>query len=128
MISGEQEGSFLSFNGVIGTLITPFEKMSYTGCPETTCNRKLDPDVNGFYCSHCMRKQTESRQIYTFTITLEDPTGSLYVQVYRDEGTKLLGMTAGEVKTLSDEGHEDKLRDLKKSLRYQVSPPPADGA
>ena len=56
MISGEQEGSFLSFSGVIGTLITPFEKMSYTGCPETTCNRKLDPDVNGFYCSHCMRK------------------------------------------------------------------------
>ncbi len=120
-MNGTKDGSFLSFNGCIGTLITPFDKMSYTGCPETTCNRKVDNDVNGYYCPHCLRVQSEARQIYTFTITLEDPTGNLYVQVYRDEGTKLLGKTASEIKALSDEGNEDALRDMKKELRFKVS-------
>ena len=120
LMSGEKEGAYQSFNGCIGTLITPFDKMSYTGCPETTCNRKVETEMNGYYCPHCLRVQSEARQIYTFTITLEDPTGSIYVQVYREEGTKLIGRSAGEIKQMSDNGDENALRDIKRELRYQV--------
>jgi len=90
----DNKGKYYSINAVIISA-SHEKKFFYIGC--NNCKKK----VEGEKCISCSEDKG-TKAMYNFTMQITDGTGSMWVNVLGDEGEKLLGKPADEVKTMKE--------------------------
>eukprot|EP00826_Nyctotherus_ovalis_P002499 TRINITY_DN1049_c0_g2_i3.p1 TRINITY_DN1049_c0_g2~~TRINITY_DN1049_c0_g2_i3.p1 ORF type:complete len:523 (-),score=174.97 TRINITY_DN1049_c0_g2_i3:234-1802(-) len=107
----DSKGRFYTVNGIVMTS-THSKGFFYVGCKK--CKKK----IQGNTCINC-EEDKGSRAIYAFTIQITDGTASMWVNVFGDEGDKLLGKTADEAKDMK-ENDEKSYKKVFNSIKGQV--------
>jgi len=67
----------------------------YNSCRD--CRKKL----NDGYCEKC-ENEKEPKAAYNFNMKVSDGTESMWVHVFNNQGEELLGMTAEDMKSVTD--------------------------
>ncbi|KAI7849609.1 hypothetical protein BDC45DRAFT_448356 [Circinella umbellata] len=73
---------------------------AYPGCPE--CKKKMVNDENGWRCEKCSKQYPEPTWRYVLTASVEDATAQLFVQLFDDQATTIVGISANEAMRLKD--------------------------
>ena len=76
------------------------ENPAYPGCPE--CKKKMVNDENGWRCEKCSKQYPEPTWRYVLTASIEDATAQLFVQLFDDQATTIVGISANEAMRLKD--------------------------
>lgn len=107
----DSKGKFYMVSATVMTS-THDKGFFYVGCNK--CKKKIQSDR----CLNC-EEDKGSRAIFTFTIQITDGTASIWVNVFGDEGEKLLGKTADEVKGMKEKD-EMSYKKVFSSIKGQV--------
>ena len=104
---------------------TQDDKLYYLSCGNNNCRKKVTPyEANAYNCEVCSRKITDPVPLYTFTVKIEDKTGTIFAQVYKDVGEKILGVSAQQIRDIVEnsklEEKEERIREIKKNCRFKV--------
>ena len=94
------------------TSIAYDKSFCYTACKQ--CKRK----VNGNYCDKC-GEEKGMKVNYIFHMKISDGTGSLWVNVFGEQGDSLLGVSAAKMKELKDIG-DDSYKEIFDNTKIHV--------
>ncbi|KAM0681595.1 Replication factor A protein 1 [Glugoides intestinalis] len=88
----------------------------YEACPSESCNKKVSMEDNGIYrCEKCNYTFENCNYRYMISLHLGDFTGQMWATIFDDGGKSLLGVTAAELKEMS-EANPENVHNLIKSI------------
>jgi replication factor A1 len=108
----DNKGKYYYINAVIMSS-SHKKNFFYIGC--NNCKKK----VEGGSCTNCSEDKG-TKTIYNFTVQVTDGTGSMWINVFGDDGEKLLGKSAEEVKGIK-ETNEKNFKIVFDRIKGQVS-------
>jgi len=80
------------------------DNMSYTSCPGLNCQKKvLEQDDGSWRCEKCAKSYDHCEYRYLLSMSVADYTGQIWLQGFNDVAEFILGITAKELKELTDE-------------------------
>ena len=114
-LEGDERQWYFYVNGFV-SYIRNDEKSIYPACPDESCKRKIVSEGDGterrWRCEHCQRTYKNCVPTYMLLAKISDLTDSIYVQFYKDMGTKLMGVEAREIRVLKEEGKHKEANEM----------------
>ncbi|KAG1099541.1 hypothetical protein G6F42_017808 [Rhizopus arrhizus] len=92
------KADYFEFRGTVVFIKT--ENFAYPGCPE--CKKKITLESNGWRCEKCQKTYASPDYRYILTLSVEDATSQIYMNVFDDQGNTLMGMSANELTALRE--------------------------
>ncbi|KXS09224.1 replication factor-a protein [Gonapodya prolifera JEL478] len=81
------------------------ENIGYPACPTPNCNKKVTEEAPGQWrCEKCNKTYPEPHYRYILSVSVSDHTGQAWLTAFNEIGVQLLGMEAGDVLRLKDNG------------------------
>ncbi|OWB73514.1 hypothetical protein B5S31_g3260 [[Candida] boidinii] len=79
------------------------DNFSYPACLNDGCNRKVLEQPDGTWrCEKCQANHDHPNHRYILTCSVLDETGQLWLTLFDNEATKLIGMSAGDLIQLKE--------------------------
>ncbi|TBU15764.1 replication factor A protein 1 [Ordospora colligata] len=116
----EVKDNELHYSSIQGTVMFLKEDgLWYASCPGEGCNKKVAMEGNGCYrCERCNMAYEECNYRYMVSMHLGDFTGQMWVNLFDEVATSLFGITAKEMKTMSEDSPAD-LQSLIKGMYFK---------
>ncbi|KAJ3337910.1 kinesin motor protein cin8 [Gonapodya sp. JEL0774] len=94
------------FFNIRGTIIfIRNENVAYPACPSSGCNKRVTEEAPGQWrCEKCNKTYPEPFYRYILSVSVSDHTGQTWLTAFHDVGVELLGMEAGALLKLKDNG------------------------
>lgn len=93
---------------MLGTVIyVKHDNLTYPACPSDGCNKKVtEESQDSWRCERCDRSYSAPEHRYILQANVQDHTGSLWINGFNDIGESIIGMPAGELVKLKEEGDD----------------------
>lgn len=80
----------------------------YDACPSENCSKKVSMEDNGLYrCEKCNYTFEKCNHRYMISLQVGDFTGQMWITVFDEGGKALFGVTAEQMKEMSERSPED---------------------
>lgn len=116
----EVKDNELTYSTIQGTVMFLKEDaLWYASCQGEGCNKKVIMEDNGSYrCERCNKVYGDCDYRYMVSLHLGDFTGQLWATLFDEVATSFFGLSAKEMKIMSDES-PDELQSLIKGMYFK---------
>ena len=100
---------YSSINGVIQSTNRSNNHL-YKACAKDGCQKKVTDNNDGYYsCSKCNETSISFKWRLMLSVQVSDPTGSIWLTLFQENGEKLLGKSTEELAELYERNHDEYL-------------------
>lgn len=97
---------FFFINGFVSKIFNQ-DSIFYPACKGDNCNRKVSEENGRYRCEHCGRIFDDYNPTYMFTAQISDFTESIRITFPREQGDKIIGMSAYDLRKFREENSEE---------------------
>lgn len=89
----------------------------YLSCPTDKCMKKVTEEGDSWHCEKCNKTIEEPIARYILSGKIADHTTSMWVSIYDNVGSILVGKPADELRRLKEQGQHDQVTNIIKNLQ-----------